>query len=69
MQLMYGLKDLVSNDYLKSLYRYQQLSDYTANEGKFKAKIVGVKPTGELILETEDGLTKSFGFKEVNFDI
>jgi BirA family biotin operon repressor/biotin-[acetyl-CoA-carboxylase] ligase len=69
MQLMYGLKDLVSNDYLKSLYKYQQLSDYATIEGKFKAKIVGVKPTGELILETEQGQIKSFGFKEVSFEI
>jgi len=69
MQLMYGLKDLVSNDYLKSLYKYQQLSDYATSEGKFKAKIVGVKPTGELILETEQGQIKSFGFKEVSFEI
>lgn len=69
LQLKYGLRDKVSDDYLKSLYRFQRFCNYSTNERTFKAKIVGVKPTGELILETEDGLQKIFAFKEVAFEI
>lgn len=68
LQLKYGLKEKVVNDYLKTLYRFQQLSNFSNKDRLFKAKIVGVKPTGELILETESGDMKIFGFKEVVFE-
>jgi len=69
LQLQQGLKTKVWADYLKSLYRFQNLSNYSNADGSFKAKIIGVKPTGELILETENGQQRTFGFKEVNFEI
>jgi len=68
LQLKNGLKEKVSDDYLKSLYRFQILSNYSSIDGPFKAKIIGVKPLGELILETENGQQKSFGFKEITFE-
>ena len=69
LQLQYGLKEKISDDYLKSLYRFQYLCNYSSADGNFKAKITGIKPTGEIILEMEDGQKKSFGFKEVTFEI
>lgn len=69
LQLKYGLKNKVDEDYITSLYRYNEFCNYSNSNGRFKAKIIDVKPTGELILETESGELKSFGFKEVNFEI
>lgn len=69
LQLKFGLRDKVSNDYLNSLYRYSVTSKYSDSNGIFNAKIVGIKPTGELILETEQGQQKCYAFKEVSFEI
>lgn len=68
-QLKYGLKEKIAEDYLKSLYRFQKFYNYGSSDGSFKARITGIKPTGEIILEMEDGQRKSFGFKEVTFEI
>jgi BirA family biotin operon repressor/biotin-[acetyl-CoA-carboxylase] ligase len=69
LQLQYGLKEKISEDYLKSLYRFQNFYNYSSADGFFKARIIGIKPTGEIILEMEDGQNKSFGFKEITFEI
>jgi len=69
LQLRYGLKDKIDADYINSLYRFNQYHSFTCNEGRFKAKIIGIKPTGELILETDQGEQKMFGFKEIAFEI
>jgi BirA family transcriptional regulator, biotin operon repressor / biotin---[acetyl-CoA-carboxylase] ligase len=68
-QLKFGLAGKVSDDYLKSLYRFQKFYHFILNNSRFKAKIVGIRTTGELTLETEDGQLKSYGFNEIRFDI
>lgn len=68
-QLKHGQKELLPEDYLKSLYKFQHYFNYSSSEGKFKAKIIGVQPTGKLILETDEGQQLSFGFKEVSFEL
>lgn len=69
LQLKSGLKEKISEDYLKSLYRFQKFYNYSGVDGSFKARIIGIKSTGEIILEMEDGQRKSFGFKEITFEI
>jgi BirA family transcriptional regulator, biotin operon repressor / biotin---[acetyl-CoA-carboxylase] ligase len=69
LQLKFGLGDKIKEDYLNVLYRYQILSNYSCADEIFKAKIIGLNPTGELILETESGEQRSFGFKEVAFEL
>ncbi len=69
MQLRYGLKGKIDGDYINSLYRLNQFHSFTSDEGRFQAKIIGVKPTGELTLETEEGKQKVFAFKEIAFVI
>jgi BirA family biotin operon repressor/biotin-[acetyl-CoA-carboxylase] ligase len=69
LQLKYGLSQKVADDYLKTLFRFETFSSYSRAGELFKAKIIGIKPTGELILETEQGEQKSYGFKEVYFEI
>lgn len=53
--------------YLNNLYRRDGFHTFTDSEGIFKAKIRGVKPQGDLLLEREDGTVKAYGFKEVSF--
>lgn len=55
--------------YLNKLYRFGEFFDFKTSEVPFRAKIVGVKNTGELILETEIGQQMFFAFKEVSFII
>jgi BirA family biotin operon repressor/biotin-[acetyl-CoA-carboxylase] ligase len=69
LQLKFGLGDKIKEDYLNALYRFKILSNYSTVDEKFVAKIIGVKPTGELILETELGEQISFGFKEIAFEM
>ena len=69
LQLKFGLGQKVSDDYLSALYRFQVVSNFSSSGEKFKATIIGVKPTGELILETETGEQRFYGFKEVSFEL
>lgn len=69
LQLGSGFKVNVDADYLDKFYRFNEYHYYTSDKGNFKAKIVGIKPTGELILETEMAEQKVFAFKEVTFVI
>lgn len=59
----------ISARYFEKLYRRASYGNYTANGQTFRAKIIGVKDTGELVLETESGQLKEFAFKEVSFVI
>lgn len=68
LQLKYGLSHKVADDYLKTLFRFETFSNYSSAGELFKAKIIGIKPTGELILETEQGDHRSFGFQEITFE-
>ena len=55
LQLKSGNKGEISNDYLKVLYRYKQMSIYEINGNPFTASITGISEQGKLILEKEDG--------------
>lgn len=59
--------NLIQNEYLNLLYRRNEFYTYTSEGKKFEAIIVGVKSTGELILENRSGERKEFGFKEISF--
>ncbi len=57
----------IDKDYSSLLYRRDGLFPYSANEEKFKAKLVGVEPSGELVLQKESGEECRFWFKEIEF--
>lgn len=59
----------IDAEYMNRLYRKDIYCTYRASNSEFKAKIIGVKPTGELMLLTEDGQEHLFAFKEVIFVI
>jgi BirA family biotin operon repressor/biotin-[acetyl-CoA-carboxylase] ligase len=58
---------MLHTDYLEVLYRYRQWAWYEAEQGRFRAQIVGVEPAGELVLEQEDGTTVSYLQKSIVF--
>jgi BirA family biotin operon repressor/biotin-[acetyl-CoA-carboxylase] ligase len=64
-----GDRGMIDSEYLNKLYRKDIYCTYRASNDEFKAKIVGVKPTGELMLQTKEGQERSFAFKEVIFVI
>lgn len=53
--------------YLRQLYRRSDFHRYRDAHGEFYAKIVTVEDDGHLNLETIDGNTKRYAFKEVVF--
>ncbi len=55
----------ISNDYYNSLYQLETYYKYSANGITFEAKIVGVKNSGEIVVQKANGETLSFGFKEL----
>jgi len=68
-QLFEGNKAAIDNDYFNAIYRKDLLSKYYSNGVEFEATIIGIKPTGELILKTSQDEIKTFAFKEVTFII
>lgn len=63
------LRLTIDEDYINNLYRFNEFHFFVSDEGRFKAKIIKIKPIGELVLETEDGTQKSYAFKEVAFEL
>lgn len=59
----------ISRSYFEKLFRSDGYSSYTASGQTFRARIIGVRDTGELVLETDSGERKEFAFKEVAFVI
>lgn len=60
-------RQLIATDYFENLYRKDNFYNYMASGESFRAKIFGVRDTGELVLKTEDGQIREFAFKEVSF--
>ena len=65
-----GGAEVLHNRYNELLYRKNEYHTYALPSGeKFRAKIVGTAPSGALRLESEEGTTKDYLFKEVEFII
>jgi BirA family biotin operon repressor/biotin-[acetyl-CoA-carboxylase] ligase len=57
----------IYDDYIHSLYRYNEEHIFEKNGERFKGKIIDVEETGILIIEAEDGSIYHFRFKEVSY--
>jgi hypothetical protein len=57
------------SDKVRSLYHNDGFYLYTSGNNTFNAKITGISGIGELFLETENGDSRKFGFKEMAFVI
>lgn len=68
--LRQGEKEALHERYNTLLYRKEEYHIYALPSGeRFSAKIVGTAPSGALRLENEQGETKDYLFKEVEFII
>ena len=57
------------SDYLSVLYRRQGYHHYRDADGDFMARLITIEPSGRLVLMDEDGMLRSYAFKEVKFMI
>jgi len=65
--LLEGEISKLKNDYLKALYKFDTFCQFEADGEVFSAKITDVKSTGELVVETSEGVKKSYWFKEIEY--
>lgn len=63
--LRQGMFDGLHQRYMQVLYRRLGLHPYRDGQGSFQAEIVGVEPTGHLILKDAEGKERRYAFKEV----
>jgi BirA family biotin operon repressor/biotin-[acetyl-CoA-carboxylase] ligase len=67
-RLQLGDKQGVENGYRKHMYHLDEQHTYAYPSGEqFRATLRGVRPSGELRLEHEDGTIREYAFKEVEF--
>jgi BirA family biotin operon repressor/biotin-[acetyl-CoA-carboxylase] ligase len=66
LQLRAGHYDQITADYLDKLYLLNEWAVFKKGSGTFNGKIVGVTHSGQLQIETEEGITL-FNNKEVEF--
>lgn len=64
-QLVEGHEQDIRNLYAQHLYRKEGWHEWVADGKSFQARIKEVKADGQLVLETTDGQTREFYFKEV----
>jgi BirA family transcriptional regulator, biotin operon repressor / biotin---[acetyl-CoA-carboxylase] ligase len=68
LELRSGKVDKLKYEYLRTLYRYQELHDYQVGPQRVSGRIVGVDEDGRLALEVEGSL-HYFAFKEIAYII
>jgi BirA family biotin operon repressor/biotin-[acetyl-CoA-carboxylase] ligase len=68
LKLKSNSNHLLSQEYLKRLYRYGQPSSFRRNGQVFEGSITGINELGMLIIESE-GKAQAYNFKEVEFII
>lgn len=59
--------EVIDRDYFSKLYRFGQWGLYKAGEESFEAMITGIEEDGHLRLQTREGETRHYAFKEVSF--
>lgn len=63
-----GNKEAIEAQYIATMYHLGEQHTYAYPSGEcFRATIRGVRPSGELRLEHEDGIIREYAFKEVEF--
>lgn len=61
-------KQLVETTYVSRMYHLLEEHPYMLPSGEVvRARIRGVRPSGELILEHHDGIVREYAFKEIEF--
>jgi BirA family biotin operon repressor/biotin-[acetyl-CoA-carboxylase] ligase len=66
--LLSGNKQLVESTYVSRMYHLLEEHPYMLPSGEVvRARIRGVRPSGELILEHDNGTVSEYAFKEIEF--
>lgn len=63
----YGNYDSIAASYMHALYRRNGFHAYRDDGGDFLARFVTIQPSGHLVLKDEDGMLRTYAFKEVKF--
>jgi len=66
LKLRSGREQEMRNEYLKNLYRFNQLAKYRATSEVFDGQITGLSDEGRLIVQAAEQV-HSYGFKEIEF--
>jgi BirA family transcriptional regulator, biotin operon repressor / biotin---[acetyl-CoA-carboxylase] ligase len=66
-QLKDDRRSRISNDYLQSLCRFGQFTEFNDSRGLFEGKIINVTDTGRLQIEDRKGRIYEYGHREVDF--
>ncbi len=67
-QLENGDKALLQEEYRQKMYRLGEIHAFELPDGsRLRAEILGVKPSGELILRHADNTLHEYLFREINF--
>lgn len=59
--------EVLETRYKEALYRKEGLYPFRDKDGSFRARIADIEPNGRLILEDENGQTRGYLFKEVEY--
>ncbi len=68
-KLKAGKFEEISREYLKCLYRFNEVHEFKTGKEIFKAQITGINKYGHLQLTTESNEKREYGFKETEFVI
>jgi BirA family biotin operon repressor/biotin-[acetyl-CoA-carboxylase] ligase len=68
-QVISGRNKEIMNEYVSSLYRYNEWHGFKSESGTFEGKIVSVTDAGLLIIEDSNAEIHEFPFREVDFII
>lgn len=67
-QLRQGAGQRIQSRYIESMYRRGEQHTFALPDGtRFRGTILGVRPSGELIIDHADGTRKEYLFKQVEF--
>ncbi|NVJ85131.1 MAG: biotin--[acetyl-CoA-carboxylase] ligase [Algoriphagus sp.] len=57
----------IEAEYQRNLYLFQKEAEFLVGEEKLHGKIIGLKPSGQLLLETNTQEIKTFDFQAIRF--
>lgn len=57
----------IEQEYQQNLYLFQESAEFTAGAEKFIGKIIGLKPSGQLVMETANQEIQVFDFQTIRF--
>ncbi len=58
---------VLKTNYINMLYRYNSWANYADSNGNFRGKIEDIDQYGRLIIKLENGIEKTYAFKEIRF--